>query len=159
LENQRRCLDAIGESIGVQGGDLSPWYNISFSEILEWAGKGLQRHYTNMYSMLSAVYLEYPWKPWRFAKTPSAIVHSDNFIESLLKEVEKSLKMQSMEDWYRVSREQLSKMSFAHVLFGPRGNLFEILKRHRPDFPWDESKFFSTSKLKRNLNSKTTSKQ
>ena len=50
------------------------------------------------------------------------------YIEEIIKETEKKLKITDMEDWYRVSVRQLQELGFDYLLTSKNGSLY----LHRP---------------------------
>ncbi len=104
--------------------------------------------YKGMYLMLSTVYPNYNWVPFNFKRAPRNLINDPKFVEIILKEVENKLIIINLEDWYRVSISQLQKLGFNYLLFSKYGTLFETLKKYRPDYNWDETKFIGFQKKK-----------
>lgn len=94
--------------------------------------------------MLSDIYPEYNWVPWKFLKTPKAIVNDPKFMVAMVDFLEKELLITHPGEWYRVSKIQLMDIGFIYQL-NKCGGIIKILKEYRPDFPWDE-KLFAFSK-------------
>src|SRR4051812_29295729 len=98
IQNQRKFCDSIGEKIGVINGDLSPWYNMTFTEFINFGGNGMTSHYKSLYPMLVKVFPDYKWEPWRFKFKPRSLTNSPEFIKSILEETEKRLNIIKFED-------------------------------------------------------------
>jgi hypothetical protein len=131
-------LDALGAEIGVRNGDLSPWYR-SHTKIRR-RFSGIARLYPSVPQMLATVYSEYKWVPWKFAVTPSFVFHNESLRRSALAYVEKLLKIERPEQWYRVGARELKRLRVNHLL-NRNGGLYATLAAYRPDFPWEETKF------------------
>jgi hypothetical protein len=76
-------------------------------------------------------------------------------MEEALKFVEKQLPIRNFDEWYGVSIPQLRALGVDR-LFGNTGGLFEILVKHRPGHPWQESKFAGIHHFGKKLFSKRT---
>ncbi len=63
----------------------------------------------------------------------------------MLAETENILKIKNPVDWYRISEDQLHKLKVKYLLTRQYGSIFETLKKYRPEFNWDETKFIGVS--------------
>ena len=61
----------------------------------------LSRHDNNMSKLLSSVFPEYEWLPWRFQNREVKPNELKLFLESIAKE----LNVNEMQDWYKVKEE------------------------------------------------------
>jgi hypothetical protein len=128
--------------IGVRANDLSPWYNVTHPSLrkigFRWA---LYNSYGNgIYEMLKTIYPEHQWVPWRFAKLPTSVVRNPLFEKEALRYIEKERKLSKPEDWYRVTDESMKELGVFYLI-SKSGGLFEVLKKHRPEFRWQEEQF------------------
>lgn len=57
--------------------------------------------------MLSSVFSDYNWLPWKFKNVPQGFWQEKNNQRLFLDYVYNDLKMENMEGWYSVSREQI----------------------------------------------------
>ncbi len=126
-------MDEIGIKIGVKNSDLSPWYLISYKKLGELKARSIIRYYNDsMYLMLSSIYPNSHWVPWKFKRFPAKISINGNIKEMVLKELEEKFNINSAEDWSRISSEQLNELKFNKIII-QSGGLAEILKELRPD--------------------------
>jgi len=88
---------------------------------------------------LLSVYPKYHWLPWNFSKSPVSIFdgkHDKQFVAYLSKHLEIS----KLDDWYRVSRADLSRIK-AEAYLKKRGGLIKMVKREYPNHQWEPEKF------------------
>ena len=148
LEHQRAFLNELGNQVyGISqsaGGvvvDLSPWYNAKGSDIRSRGGSGLLNRYRgSMLQMLSAVYPEYKWEPWRFARTSRSLLRNEVELSRAVKELSQSLDIKHPSDWYRVSKDELTAAGAA-ALLRQHGGLVGVLRVVYPNEAWKEDYF------------------
>src|SRR5690348_15224240 len=117
MENQRKYLDAYGAKLGVVGGDLSPWYSQSHKDLSSLGiGRLLRKYNGSLYSMLSTVYPKYKWIVWKFSRSPKGSGDNPDVVEAVLRDLEQKLFIDKPEDWYRVSRAQLTHLGVRYFL-------------------------------------------
>ena len=134
-------MDSVGKEIGVVDGNMDAWYSVTVPALLKRGGRGVLTFYKDsIYDMLSKIYPNYKWEPWRFKRAPRKLFSDPNEIKAALNFVEKQLMFSSLEDWYRISNLQLKEIGLLS-LFGNKTKLKRLLREHRPDFPWDDRKF------------------
>ena len=66
--------------------------------------------------MLSTVYPNYKWIPWRFQRPPKNFKDDPELMMHMLAEVEMELKIVNPEDWYRISGKQLEDLGLRYFL-------------------------------------------
>jgi hypothetical protein len=135
-------LDEVGAKIGVKGSELSPWYNVNV-DLLRKNGLNIRLHQSyehSYYLMLKSVYPEHDWVPWKFKVLPKNLDRYPEIIERALGFIEAETGIKRPEDWYELSTPTLRKLGVSAVIT-KLGGLFEILRKHRPAFPWEEDKF------------------
>src|SRR5690242_17551671 len=65
IKNQRQFMDWLGKKFGFTRSN--DWYKITFKQIRENGGIGLERKYGGDPSkLIQSVYPEHEWHPWRF---------------------------------------------------------------------------------------------
>lgn len=92
--------------------------------------------------MLSAVYSEHKFVPWRFAALPRNIVVDEPMAREVVDYIEGNLKLSKGEDWYQVSMTQIVKLGLSSLV-AKAGGLPSILRMARPAFTWDDNLFNS----------------
>lgn len=110
VSSQRDALDRIAKEMHFT--QMSDWYNLSskvdlisqkthYQDFESKLGPKFQLQYNSSpYQLLSSIYPEYDWLPWKFPNTITT--NTDNhkkFIEYAARE----LKIKEMNDWYHVS--------------------------------------------------------
>ena len=66
-------------------------------------GKNLFRKERNLVNVLSSVFPEYDWLPWKFDSCPSIYWTDVNNQRKFIESVAKELKIKDISDWYKVS--------------------------------------------------------
>lgn len=76
IGNQKRALDEIGVSLGIQEDDLEGWYKVTVEDFAKHNAWGLISLYNGSPLMLlSSLYPDHDWKPWKFASNKSRHKH------------------------------------------------------------------------------------
>jgi len=90
--------------------------------------------------MLRAIYPEHKWDPLEFNVPPKGLRADPDSLRSVLTRIETELHIDTPSKWYEVSTTDLAKLGFLY-LFEKSGGIFNVLRRHRSDFNWEEEKF------------------
>ena len=69
-------------------------------------------HADSLFKVLSAVYSEYEWLPWKFDIVPRNIWADVNNQKKFMEWAGKELKIKEMNDWYKVSVSVFCKEKF-----------------------------------------------
>ena len=73
----------------------------------------------SLYQILSDVYPEYEWLPWRFIRTPKQFWDDPKNQRTFLEWAGKQLKIKEMSDWYKViTHVTASFLGFCVILKG-----------------------------------------
>ena len=67
------------------------------------AGTLLNQQASSLYKVLSVVYPEYEWLPWKFSNCPRNFWDDEKNQRKFMDWVGKELKIKDMSDWYKVS--------------------------------------------------------
>lgn len=79
----------MGVKIGVKDNDLSPWYNMTNRATRKYGLWGLLLRYnSSLYSLLSEVYPEHDWVPWKFNKRSGRAKNDPKVIQKAVSFVE-----------------------------------------------------------------------
>jgi hypothetical protein len=100
------------------------------------------KFYKTFWKMLSTVYADYGWLPWKFKFVPKKMYQDPKVIEKVVQYIESELQIVQNEDWYRVSKEQLNHLQIRGFV-RQFGSLHELLVKVRPLYAWDKSKFIT----------------
>lgn len=135
-------MDSVGAQIGVKDGDLTPWYFVDRPTLKRLGCVGLltQCYGFSPYKMLSTVYPEHEWLPWKFTKIPARLRTDPETTKLALAYLEKTLPIRTPDEWYRVSRSDLDNLGVASVIT-TAGGLAKALTTHRSEINWDASRF------------------
>jgi hypothetical protein len=134
---------------------MEDWYKVSVEDIhRHGGGKLLSGKYDNSpCKALQAVFPEYPWMPWRFLRIPPGYWESASFDADekrrLLTWLGEKISIKSLEDWYRISVQQIRTIAPLRILQNPV-SFTEILRSAYPEYSWD------VEKLKRSVRAKAS---
>jgi hypothetical protein len=154
-KNQRKFMEWASKELKIK--EMSDWYQKShqvkhflffqeiliFQDLLELGGNTLlQMHGRSLARLLSVIYPEYQWLPWRFDKSPQGLWENiDNqkkFVDSMATE----LKIQSPIDWYNVTKEKIKSFKGGHgILRACDNSLYKLLTHVYPEYSWLPWKF------------------
>jgi len=99
IDNQRAFMEALGAKLGVK--EPSQWYGVTTRMIEENGGRGLLEHYKKSpILILSALYPQHEWLPWRFATPPRYAYRSEAAKRTLAKYIASALNLSSGADWF-----------------------------------------------------------
>src|SRR5690348_11404117 len=76
---------------------------------------------------LTSAFPEHNWQAWDFARTPRSITQDKNTLQQYLRFLEDKLQIKTMEDWYRVSMDQMKKLGGSHLIL-KNGGLSNVLR-------------------------------
>lgn len=134
--NQRKFFDWLGKKLGYT--HLDDWYNITKDQIDKHGGAGLlaQCYNNSPWGALEAVYPEHEWQPWRYQKAPREYWKDEANFKKMFEWLERQLNIQSPEDWYRISLDQIQRVTNPTIIF-KTGGLTKFLNQMYPDMKWD----------------------
>jgi len=92
--------------------------------------------------MLSKIYPEYDWKPWRFKHASKGFASDSQVMAKILGHLALELDIGSNDDWYRVSNLHIEALGLRHLI-RKNGGLYSTLKRFKPEVDWDPTLFKS----------------
>jgi len=156
MENQRRFMADLAAALFPLDGktvDLAEWYRFSKTDVVANGGSGLLKHYNGSYpKLLSSVFPEYPWQPWRFKRSPPFSFSNPEHLKTLVRQIETTLGINSADDWYRVGFERIRELGYGYF-FEKNGRIVGVLRRAYPEVQWDEGKFPKRSSSMKRLSS------
>jgi hypothetical protein len=117
VNNQRKFIDWAGKQLNIN--DMSDWYKLTakvFDCVLFLAHMSqsfgdvgstlLQNKYNGSLAlMLSTLYPEYDWLPWKFSKSPLNFWEDVKNQRKFMDWAGKQLRIKEMSDWYKVSQK------------------------------------------------------
>jgi hypothetical protein len=68
-------------------------------------GEGLLKYNDTLYTLLSRVYPEFEWLPWKFGNCPPSFWKDLKNQRNFMEWVGKQLNVNEMEDWYKVTHK------------------------------------------------------
>jgi len=144
---QKLFLQQVGRNLGYNS--FEDWYNIKIEEILQYGGRGLLDYCNGSpIKALLSNFTDYKWLPWKFTlnkNLPKGIWDDDHYESDYLHNISKLIGISKLDDWYRVSREDLIKYH-AITFLQKRGGLIKVLSKVYPNHLWYQEKFSSREK-------------
>eukprot|EP01125_Pyxidicula_operculata_P008714 TRINITY_DN2898_c0_g1_i2.p1 TRINITY_DN2898_c0_g1~~TRINITY_DN2898_c0_g1_i2.p1 ORF type:complete len:500 (+),score=101.11 TRINITY_DN2898_c0_g1_i2:1710-3209(+) len=118
---------------------MEDWYNVSPRDFALNHGSTIIRMYNySPFLLLKDVYQDFNWKPWLFERTPKNTWKSVEYLMLRVKELESILGIEKLDDWYRISSIDLSKIPGALSMTRKfPGGLYGILSLTYPLHQWD----------------------
>jgi len=107
LENRKAFVCELGAKLGIKENEKERWYDVSSAVVLKEDGGGrLLRgiYHGSMRDLLSAVYPEYDWLPWKFQHIDRVTWQSPAVMKKAVAYLEKELQIKTTDDWYTIHR-------------------------------------------------------
>lgn len=137
LNGQREFLKDLAGKLGF-GENLSGWYEFGQKEIIAHGGGSLLEKYNKShYELLTTVFPDHNWEPWRFQRLPKRALQDPQVIERVIRYIEETLSFSKGEDWNRLSKADISSLK-VKLFFSRNSPLCLIVKDKYPDCSaWD----------------------
>jgi hypothetical protein len=127
--NQKQFLDSVAKKLNIK--QMSDWYNVSHKvdfdlintsdkdkDLLDVGGRSvLQKHKESPLRLLSSVYPEHEWLPWKF-NCPRNFWKDANNQRKFMDWAAKELKLKEMDDWYNVTEKVYNLVNFQVEIVG-----------------------------------------
>eukprot|EP01126_Amoeba_proteus_P049205 TRINITY_DN5740_c0_g1_i1.p1 TRINITY_DN5740_c0_g1~~TRINITY_DN5740_c0_g1_i1.p1 ORF type:complete len:330 (-),score=30.69 TRINITY_DN5740_c0_g1_i1:1040-2029(-) len=109
FRNQRHAMDSLGLRLGIKM--MSEWYvKCNQKNITSLLGYGLLSLYKGSpQDLLKSVYPEFNWRMYLFNHKRGTLEDKTELSE-LIRQIQHQLQISSLEDWYRVSYQQISDL-------------------------------------------------
>jgi hypothetical protein len=114
MKSQRKFMDWASTQLNIK--DMSDWYKVTnqvtryqkiilkFQQLIDLGGSSLLSVHKGSFSrLLSEVYPNYDWLPWRFPQCPQKYWDKVDNQRKFMGWATKELKIKEMSDWYKVS--------------------------------------------------------
>jgi hypothetical protein len=128
---------------------MKDFYKLTISTVKKFGGAALLNfHRGSLRESLEDVYPNYKWLSWKFLQIVSAghwenKENQRNFLENLGKELE----FKCMDDWYNITWKQIKERGGSGLLNQNGGSPSKTVMRIFSEHPWNESNFYTNSKL------------
>jgi hypothetical protein len=139
-ENHRRYVVWLGRQLNIQ--HLDDWYQYTSDTFEEYRGSTLLMYYSNShFRLLKEMFPQHDWMEWKFKNAPQGFWQSKENIRRYIQWFEKEMKIQSPEDWYRITHDDLMNHYGAGLLSRYPFDLRKLLKDVYPKQKWLQWKF------------------
>lgn len=134
--HHKRFLDKIGKALGFK--NMEDWYKISHKNMIDMGGSSILHKYGNSPAkLIQSVYPQHDWKMWKFKRdaggTWSQLEQQQRF--ELVQWLAKELKIESLDEWYRISWSQISEKLPLDIF--KKYPLEQLLTETYPFHKWD----------------------
>ena len=138
LIHQKAFFDWLGKEF--EFSTLSNWYQVTKEVIDNRGGNSLLSKYDGSPAKaLRSIYPEHEWIAWKFNQvSPQFWANKENH-KKLFDQLEKELNIQRLEDWYRISLNQISKV--APITLFKKHGMSQLLLKNYPQHSWDLERF------------------
>jgi len=110
MENQKAYMSWLSGVLGKAEGEPEQWYSVSQKEFHSNYGRGLLAHYHGSpYQLLSTLYPDQNWLPWRFTRAPKDFWTIKANQRKYLDWLAVKLGYRNKEDWYKVTRKDFQE--------------------------------------------------
>ena len=104
LKNQRKFLDWLASLLQIK--EYKDWYKIDSKTIKSHNGNALLKIYNDSPSkLISNVYPNYEWLPWKFNSVPNKYWDNINNQQLFMKNLSQSIGIKEMTDWYKLTTQ------------------------------------------------------
>jgi hypothetical protein len=130
---------------------LDELYAMTYPDVIAYNGGALWTRkrdpkYRNPYELLTAVYPDHSWLPWRFVNTIDGFWRNLDNVRWYLSWLGERLWFTSMDDWYCLSKEMLENNHGSGLLDNYNNSPSEIIKKAYPNHAWEHVRFSNTWK-------------
>jgi hypothetical protein len=155
FQNQRKFIDWAGKQLKIK--EMSDWYNVSakvtetsrkipinfFQSFMGIGGTTLlaNKYSGSMTQMLSKLYPEREWLPWKFKKQ-SRYIWTEKTKRDFMDWAGKQLNVKEKSDWYKVTITEIINLGGKRALVDKNNNLSlsRLLTVAYPEEKWEFSK-------------------
>jgi len=141
-ESHRLFFSWLGNQLGYK--TMDDWYNITWKDISRFGGSRMLSYYDHSpLKALQEVYPNHHWIPWKFGKMPQGfrerVKNEPEKQKEVIEWLSEQLSIRHLDDWYRISVEQIQKVTGLHGIHTSE-MLFKSLRVAHPTHTWDLEK-------------------
>ena len=133
-ENQRKYFNWLGKKLGIT--ESIDWLDVTCNDIILNDGNGILKYYNN--SLIKSISKIYPEIDWKKLENE----YGDKYLQKRIEEFEKKLYIKNLDDWYRISLDQIKEIGGEYLRRKYNG-IYNLLQKVYPDYKWIKSKFSS----------------
>jgi hypothetical protein len=140
-QNQRKYLDWFSKELDIGYHNMMMF--IDPNELYSRNGRHLYNMYDkNLYNMISQIYNEYDWQPWRFGRVCRGFWNSIKNRRNFVTWMTERLDIHRPDDWYWIDIETCyNKANAISILNYYDLSLYNMLKDIYPHYPWQPWRF------------------
>ena len=103
VNNQKKFMEWAGKQLKIN--EMSDWYKVTVKDLSSVGGSSLVSHkYNNsLISLLSTLYPEYEWLPWKFKLCPKNFWNNEKNKLWFMNWAGKQLGIKDLNDWNKIS--------------------------------------------------------
>eukprot|EP01118_Nematostelium_gracile_P001311 TRINITY_DN1134_c0_g1_i1.p1 TRINITY_DN1134_c0_g1~~TRINITY_DN1134_c0_g1_i1.p1 ORF type:complete len:375 (+),score=67.80 TRINITY_DN1134_c0_g1_i1:56-1180(+) len=151
---QKQFINYLGRELKIT--KMEDWYHVGVVQIREKGGSSLLQMYHNSpFKMISSLFPDHQWNPVLFSNSPRNMWNRIEFQRAFLDRLATKLNIQTMEDWYTVTRTLLYQQGAGKLLQRFHNSTFKMMSCVFPEHSWDQHSF---GRSKRNKHHSTSQK-
>ena len=132
-------MDELSTKIGFQSKE--DWYRITGNDFARYGGRALLDAYGGSPTkLIQSVYPDHDWIIWNFTKIPEMDWKDKTNLQQFVDYLRKKLKINCLDDWYRISEGQIQRISTISPI-RKHGGLLQLLAFVYPHHSWNFAKF------------------
>ena len=136
IENQKQFMDNLFIKLNLK--TLEDWKIITKNQIYKLGGQSIVKHFKyNMKDLLSTIYPDYKWSFKNLKVDPKEKWQSLEYRKEFMESIFIKMKLQGMDDWLSVSRNQIREKGGSALLRSYSNDLKLIFSSIFPNYPWD----------------------
>ena len=142
ISNRKVFLEELAKTLGFK--EMEDWYNIKMWDFMKYGKNGkdiLSVYGASPSKVLQSTFTDYKWKPWKFLQVPKGFWDDINNRREYLHQLGTRLGYKNMEDWYKISRRDLTKNDGGGLLDIYGFSLFQVIQSTFPEYNWKPWKF------------------
>jgi hypothetical protein len=142
LNNHKQFFDFLLQKLGYN--KLDDFYKISVEDVRKHGGKALlERVYEgSLKSALKSIYPQHHWLLWKFEQSvPDGFWNQKENQKEFMDWLYDELEYKHPNDWYNVTRKQISEKGGVVLLAKYGNSIFKLVKSVYPEQKWKQLKF------------------
>ena len=138
--NQINFMTSLANKLKLN--DFTGWYRVTSKDIILHGGSGLLAQYNeSLYNALKEIFPEVSWKPWKFVSAPKGCWENKEVQREFMQELAGKLNVIKMEDWYKVTRNDIIVNGGSTLLSRHNDSPIQLLTAIFPEYNWLPWKF------------------
>jgi len=137
VNNQRLFMNEAMKKLELK--ELDDWYSISANRLTKIGGSSLLRQYPTFMDLLSSVYPEHSWNPFKRSQVPHNYWKDVNHQRKWIHDLSNHLNITEINQWNQVSAKDVTNFPGGYRMLTIHGGVISMISHFYPDFKIDSS--------------------